>query len=158
MTDSKVMSLASFLNRRKTLRRQKKKVVFTNGCFDVLHYGHISYLTKARKIGHFLVIGLNSDRSVRQLKGTGRPIFPQKERARVLAALNCVDAVIVFKEDTPLKLIQKIKPDVLIKGGDWPLRKIVGYDFVKSYGGSVQRISFIKNRSTSKTLSIISRL
>jgi rfaE bifunctional protein nucleotidyltransferase chain/domain len=133
-------------------------VVFTNGCFDILHYGHVKYLLSAKSQGDILVVGLNSDASVRRLKGPGRPIQPEKDRAGVLSAMACVDYVIVFNEDTPLSLIKKIEPDVLIKGGDWPLNKIVGGDIVRARGGRVMTIPFLKGRSTSSLVRKIQQM
>lgn len=130
------------------LKKQGKIIVFTNGCFDILHYGHIQYLEKAKNKGDILVIGLNSDSSVKRLKGPCRPIVQQKDRARVLAALESVDYVVLFSEDTPFKTIQALKPDILIKGADWKKKTIVGADFVLSYGGKVSTIKLAKGRST----------
>ena len=127
----------------------KKKIVFTNGCFDILHPGHVYYLNQARSLGDVLVVGLNSDDSVKRLnKGAERPIHPQDKRADVLAALLCVDYISIFDEDTPLELIQKIKPDVLVKGGDYTIDKIAGADFVQAYGGSVAIIPLLEGYST----------
>lgn len=133
-------------------RRPGKKAVFTNGCFDILHAGHVRYLQKAKTKGDVLVVGLNSDASTRRLKGKNRPINHQKDRAEVLSALACVDYVVLFDEDTPERLIAALKPSVLVKGGDWPLEKIVGRDIVESYGGKVLTIPLLKNRSTTKIL------
>jgi rfaE bifunctional protein nucleotidyltransferase chain/domain len=137
---------------------KRKKVVFTNGCFDILHMGHVTYLEKARKLGDWLVVGVNSDASVRRLKGPSRPVNSQKDRARVLSSLRCVDRVVVFHEDTPEKLIRKIRPDVLVKGGDWKKQNVVGAGFVESYGGKVRLIKFVKGFSTTGLLSKIQRL
>lgn len=123
-------------------------VVFTNGCFDILHPGHVEYLEQARAMGTCLVIGLNSDDSVRRLKGPLRPINDQEGRARVLAGLECVDAVVLFDEDTPLALIRKIRPQVLAKGGDWALEQIVGRDVVEADGGRVVSIPLLSGYST----------
>jgi rfaE bifunctional protein nucleotidyltransferase chain/domain len=123
-------------------------VVFTNGCFDILHPGHVDYLERARAMGSCLVVGLNSDASVRRLKGCCRPVNGQDSRARVLAALACVDAVIVFEEDTPYALIQAVGPDVLVKGGDWSLDRIVGRDLVEAAGGRVCSIPLLAGHST----------
>ena len=131
------------------------KVVFTNGCFDVLHFGHVSYLAEAKDLGDKLIIGLNSDSSVRRLKGKTRPINGQHERATLLAALAFVDAVVIFEEDTPEKLIETIKPDFLVKGGDYTFDTIVGAKFVTDNGGKVITIPLVKNFSSS---SIIKRL
>lgn len=140
------------LKRLKKILAGKKGVVFTNGCFDVLHYGHVRYLDQARAKGDVLIVGLNSDKSVRKLKGRNRPINPQAERAEVLAALESVDYVVLFSEDTPLKLIEGLRPDVLVKGGDWSKKNIVGADIVRSYGGKTLTIPFIKNLSTTNTI------
>jgi len=132
--------------------RGKKKIVFTNGCFDLLHAGHADYLNKAKSLGDILVVGINSDASVRRIKGENRPILPQQMRAYLLDNLKPVDYVVVFEEDTPLELIKAIKPDVLVKGADWDLERIVGADFVLSYGGRVERIAFSFDISTSKVV------
>jgi rfaE bifunctional protein nucleotidyltransferase chain/domain len=132
--------------------RGKKKIVFTNGCFDILHAGHADYLNKAKSLGDILVVGINSDASVRRIKGEKRPILPQQMRAYLLDNLKPVDYVVIFEEDTPLELIKAIKPDVLVKGADWDLERIVGADFVLSYGGKVERIPFSFDVSTSKVI------
>ena len=132
--------------------RGKKKIVFTNGCFDILHAGHADYLNKAKSLGDILVVGINSDASVRRIKGEKRPILPQQMRAYLLDNLKPVDYVVIFEEDTPLELIKAIKPDILVKGADWDLERIVGADFVLSYGGRVERIPFSFDISTSKVI------
>ena len=134
------------------LRSKRMKVVFTNGCFDIVHAGHIEYLSKARAMGDILVIGLNSDASVRRLKGKSRPINNQKDRAKVLSALSFVNYVTIFNEDTPERLIKKIEPDILVKGGDWQMKDIVGASFVKSYGGKVATVPFVKGFSTTSLI------
>jgi rfaE bifunctional protein nucleotidyltransferase chain/domain len=134
----------------KRLRREGKRVVFTNGVFDILHRGHVDYLARAKKLGDVLFVGLNSDASTRRLKGAGRPIQSQGDRAAILLALEAVDFVVIFGEDTPEKLIRLVKPDVLVKGADYKLDEIVGADFVKSLGGSVRRIRLTPGRSTTK--------
>jgi rfaE bifunctional protein nucleotidyltransferase chain/domain len=126
------------------LRSKGKRIVFTNGCFDILHVGHVDYLSMARKMGDVLVIGLNSDSSVRKIKGKGRPVNSQLDRARVLSALEPVDYISIFGESTPEKLIKRLRPDILVKGGDWKLDNIVGGKFVRSCGGKVRRIPFVK--------------
>jgi rfaE bifunctional protein nucleotidyltransferase chain/domain len=138
-------------------RSRGKKVVFTNGCFDILHYGHVSYLEKAKQKGDILVVGVNSDASVRRLKGTGRPVNGECCRAAVLAALQSVDFVTVFDEGTPLELIRRLKPDLLVKGGDWKEKDIVGSDFVKSCGGGVASIRFEKGFSTTGLIKKIAK-
>ncbi len=137
---------------------KKKKVVFTNGCFDILHTGHVTYLQKAKKLGNYLVIGLNSDASVKRLKGADRPVNSEKDRMKVLGALRCVDKIVIFREDTPLNLIKKVRPDVLVKGGDWKRKDVVGADFVESYGGKFRSIPFVKGFSTTGILQKIQRL
>lgn len=131
---------------------QNKKVVFTNGCFDVLHLGHVTYLAEARTMGDLLVVGLNSDASVRRLKGPSRPINDEKARAMVLASLQCVDYVIIFDEDTPLDLIKTVKPNVLVKGGDYTIDTIVGASFVQQRGGIVRTIPLVEGYSTTDTV------
>ncbi len=133
-------------------KKEGKKIVFTNGCFDIIHAGHVDYLEKAKKLGDVLVVGLNSDESVRRLKGKERPVNIQEHRKRVLEALKPVDLVVIFDEDTPERLIKEIKPDVLVKGGDWSIENIVGADFVKSYGGEVKTIDFVYDISTTKII------
>ncbi len=140
-------------NLRETLgkwRKQGDTIVFTNGCFDILHYGHVHYLSHARNLGNRLIIGLNSDASVKRLKGPHRPIQDEISRAHVLAALLCVDAVTIFTEDTPYQLIEIIKPDILVKGGDWRLEEIVGTDIVLANGGKVHSLPYVEGHSTSK--------
>lgn len=146
------MELVSFPALKKIvsrLKKQKKKIVFTNGCFDLLHAGHITLLRKAKSLGDFLIVGLNSDQSVRKLKGRGRPVVLQNDRARVLSALRDVDCVVVFSEPTPLNLIRSLTPDVLVKGADYKNSTIVGADWVRSNRGKVVRIPLVKGRSSS---------
>jgi D-beta-D-heptose 7-phosphate kinase/D-beta-D-heptose 1-phosphate adenosyltransferase len=134
-------------------------VVFTNGCFDLLHVGHVRYLQAARSLGDFLVLGLNDDASVRRLgKGSGRPLTPQEDRAEILAALACVDAVVIFGQDTPLELILTLRPDVLVKGGDYTPQGIVGRTEVLAWGGEVHVIPFVPGKSTSSLIDKIRRL
>ena len=130
------------------LRREEKKVVFTNGCFDILHRGHTEYLKKAKALGDVLVVGLNTDASVRRLKGPFRPLNKQADRAAVLAGLETVDYVVFFDEETPLNLIKVLRPDILVKGGDWKVKDIVGADIVKSSGGKALSVPYIKGYST----------
>jgi D-beta-D-heptose 7-phosphate kinase/D-beta-D-heptose 1-phosphate adenosyltransferase len=138
--------LASLLAER---RRQQQRVVFTNGCFDLMHIGHIRYLQAARNLGDVLVVGVNSDSSVRTLdKGTDRPIVPDAQRAEVLAALACVDYVVIFPEPDPGALIATLQPDILVKGGDWPVDRIVGRETVEARGGRVQTIPLVPGVST----------
>lgn len=148
---SKIKSLKEFLIiKNSTLKN--KRIVFTNGCFDILHRGHIEYLQQAKTLGDILVVGLNSDSSVKMLKGENRPINNEMDRAICLAALEAVDYVIIFNEETPYNLIKNIRPQVLIKGGDWREEEIVGYDIVTSYGGRVISSNFLSNYSTSKII------
>lgn len=139
------------------LRRRGKKIVFTNGCFDLLHLGHIKYLSKAKKLGDYLVVGLNSDASVRAIKGSNRPLNKQASRLEVLASLEMVDFVTLFKENTPQRLIFLLKPDVLVKGADWKTKDIVGGSFIKNYGGRVSRIPYLKNYSTTGLIEKIAK-
>ena len=137
---------------RNDFKRHGQKIVLTNGCFDVLHFGHVHYLLQAKKLGDILVIGLNSDDSVRRLKGPRRPINGENERALVLAALVCVDYVTLFEEDTPEELIKVVRPDVLVKGGDYTLDNIVGADFVTQNGGIVTTIPFVEGFSSTRII------
>lgn len=141
--------LAALSNR---LRQNGKRIVFTNGVFDILHRGHVEYLTKAKSFGDVLILGLNSDASVRRLKGPARPLQKQTDRAVILLALESVDYVVIFGEDTPDKLIRQIKPNILVKGADYKISEIVGADFVRSCGGRVRRIRLTKGRSTSNLM------
>lgn len=143
------------LNKRKKAGR---KIVFTNGCFDLLHIGHLRYLSQARELGDILVIGINSDASVKKIKGPTRPLTPQKERAEMLAGLEVVDYVTIFSESTPEKLIHLLCPDVLVKGGDWKKKDIVGSAFVESRGGSVHSLPYVKDRSTTGLISRIRKV
>lgn len=137
---SKRIDRATAVKRVRGARRRGERVVFTNGCFDLLHVGHVRSLEQARGMGDRLLVALNSDASVRRLKGPGRPIRPARERAEVLAALECVDWVVVFRAATPLSLIRALRPDVLAKGGDWALQEIVGREDVERWGGRVARL------------------
>lgn len=129
-------------------RFKNYKIVFTNGCFDIIHRGHIEYLIEASKLGDILVLGLNTDSSIKRLKGEGRPIQDQKTRAIVLAAYSFINAIVMFDEDTPIELIKFIRPNILVKGGDYKKEEIVGYDFVNSYGGEVVVLPYIEGYST----------
>ena len=132
-----------------------KKVVFTNGCFDILHRGHVTYLNEAKAQGDFLIVGLNSDDSVKRLKGPERPINSEEDRKFVLENLKAIDAVVIFTEDTPYNLIKEISPNVLVKGGDWSVDQIVGSDLVMANGGEVKSLNFVDGFSTTKTISQI---
>jgi len=133
-----------------------KKIVFTNGCFDILHAGHVLYLQAAKELGDILIVGLNSDSSVKRLKGDSRPINNEHDRAIVLAGLASVDYVVIFEEDTPYELIKKIQPDVLVKGGDWAVEYIVGHDIVQKKGGMVKSLLFVDGKSTTDIIKKIS--
>jgi len=133
-------------------KRNGKRVVFTNGCFDLLHPGHIRNLEAARALGDVLIVGLNNDDSVHTLKGAGRPVIPAEERAEILASLECVDAVLIFDELTPQKVITSLLPDILVKGGDWPGNKIVGREEVEATGGKVVLIDVVPGYSTTEIL------
>lgn len=134
------------------LKRDGKKIVFTNGCFDILHVGHVRYLTRARKLGDILVVGLNTDRSVRTIKGEKRPIVSENERAEVLSALKIVDYVVLFDEPDPLALIKALKPTILVKGADWEEDKIIGGDVVKQSGGRIVRIPLVPGSSSTNVI------
>ncbi len=145
---TKIISLKSLQQKLPALRRLGKTIAFTNGCFDLMHLGHVSYLEKAKAKDRILIVGLNSDRSICAIKGPDRPICPQKSRAAVLAALACVDYVVLFNEETPYKLIKAIQPKVLIKGADYKGKDVVGADIVKANGGKVELIKFVDGFST----------
>lgn len=140
-----------------TWRAQGLKIVFTNGCFDLLHRGHVEYLAKASDKGDVLVVGLNTDASVRRLKGESRPINDEVARATVLASLSCVDAVVLFDEDTPYELIKAVRPDVLVKGADYKPEEIVGYDVVTAYGGKVETVDLVEGYSTTGMIESMKR-
>ena len=145
---SKLKTWEEITNIIKELKSQNKKIVFTNGCFDILHSGHVQYLAEAKELGDILILGLNSDYSVKRLKGNDRPINNEIERATVLSALCTISHIVIFKEDTPYKLINHIKPDILVKGGDWKPEDIIGSDIVSSYNGEVKSLSFVDGKST----------
>lgn len=140
---------------RNKLKSENKKVVFTNGCFDLIHAGHVDYLVKAKSKGDVLILALNSDDSIRRIKGEKRPILKQDERAFILSNLSAVDFVTVFEEDTPFEIINALVPDVLIKGADWSIENIVGRDIVEKSGGEVKTIEFVNEQSTSKIINLI---
>lgn len=146
----KIVAQEFFVQNEERLHQQK--VVFTNGCFDILHRGHATYLAQARQMGDLLVVGLNSDASVRRLKGPERPVNDEQSRALLLAALEMVDYVVLFEEDTPYNLILKVKPDLLVKGGDYDIDNIVGADFVRQRGGEVRTIPFVQGFSSSSII------
>ncbi len=155
---TKLLALNGLLRKLRASRAAGKRIVFTNGCFDILHRGHTSYLQKAKKLGDVLVVGLNSDASVRRLKGAGRPLNREKDRAEVLSALSCVDHVVIFSQESPLEVIRAIRPDVLVKGGDWKKKDVVGASLVEAHGGHVRLIPYVRGFSTSGLLGKIQNL
>ena len=154
-TASKIVDLDKASEIRAQLKNQGKKVVFTNGCFALLHLGHVDYLEKARSLGDFMMVGLNSDTSVSNIKGPDRPIADQLSRSRVIAALSFVDAVVIFDDETPQKLISALLPDILVKGDDYSIDQIIGAPEVIEAGGEVKMISLVQGYSTSKLISRI---
>jgi rfaE bifunctional protein nucleotidyltransferase chain/domain len=152
---SPVVSLNELKSIREALKAENKKIVFTNGCFDLIHGGHVDYLSKSKALGDLLIVGLNTDDSVRRIKGNKRPILKQDERAFILANLIPVDYVVFFEEDTPEKLIGELLPDILVKGEDWDIDQIVGKDIVERKGGEVRTIEFVNDQSTSRIIELI---
>lgn len=155
MTEKKIVAFSRVKALALRLRAKGKRIVFTNGCFDILHAGHVKYLEKAKSLGDVLMLGLNSDCSVKKIKGPSRPVVSQKDRAVVIASLGFVDYVTIFGDITPLSLIKMVRPHILVKGADWKVGNIVGADFVKSYGGRVVTIPLVKGRSTTGLISRI---
>ena len=155
---NKILERETLRNKLEALRKKGKKIAFTNGCFDILHVGHVRYLREAKKTADVLVLALNSDSSVRSIKGENRPLMTEKERAEVLAALEFIDFVTIFPELTPLELINYLKPDVLIKGGDWPEEKVVGREEIKKWGGKVAIIPEVEGKSTTNVVEKIKKL
>ena len=149
---SKIYDSSTIKSKVDIWKFENRKIVFTNGCFDILHRGHVEYLSKSKDFGDILIVGLNTDVSVKKLKGENRPINDEESRAFLLSSLFFVDAVVYFEEDTPLKLIKEVQPDVLVKGGDYILNNIVGYDFVKSYGGNIVTVDMIDGYSTTNII------
>ncbi len=147
-----VLEFSQLRELRENIKKKGQKIVFTNGCFDLLHVGHIRYLSEAKTLGSILIVAINSDSSVRQLKGPTRPVQNENDRAEILTALKSVDYAVVFSEPTPLRIIEELKPDVLVKGGDWPISQIVGSDFVLKNGGQVFSLQFVPGRSTSQII------
>lgn len=154
----KITSRKELISLVAQLKSEGKCIVFTNGCFDILHVGHIRYLNEAKTHGDHLIVAINSDRSVKAIKGKGRPVISQDERAEVVAALQCVDTVVIFDELDPLALIETVKPHILVKGADWTEEDIVGSKVVKTYGGKVITSSFIEGASTSAIIEKITRM
>ncbi len=155
---NKILERNALKDKLEELRQKGKKIAFTNGCFDILHVGHVRYLREAKKTADVLILALNSDSSVRSLKGEERPLMPEKERAEILAALEFIDFVTIFKESTPLELINYLKPDILIKGGDWAEEKIVGRKEIKKWGGRVAIIPEVEGKSTTNIVEKIKKL
>ena len=155
---AKILDKDALIQERQRLRSQGKRLVFTNGCFDLLHPGHVRYLREARSLGDALVVALNSDRSVRVLKGEGRPILAEAERAEIISALEVVDYVVVFDEETPRELIKDILPDVLVKGGDWTLDEIIGREEVEAAGGTIRSLPYVEGSSTSEIIERVIRI
>lgn len=152
MIDDSLTNISELIEIRKKLKQTGKKVVFTNGCFDIIHAGHVDYLSKAKDCGDILIVGLNSDSSVREIKGIDRPIVNENERAYILTQLKPVDFVVLFNEPTPKQLIEQLLPDVLVKGADWAIENIVGRDIVELNGGEVRTIKFITEQSTTNII------
>jgi len=155
MAIEKIKTLAEVVQIRQRLRSEGKKLVFTNGCFDILHAGHVRYLNQARALGEVLALALNSDKSVRTLKGENRPIVPEDERAEILAALACVDYIFVFDDLTPQRVIDAIVPDILVKGADWGISEIVGRETVENAGGAVRNLALVEGASTTNIINKI---
>jgi len=149
---NKILKLTTLKRKISQLRKEGKTIAWTNGCFDILHLGHVSYLQAAKKKDRVLIIGLNSDKSVRKIKGAKRPIVPEDERAGVLAALSCIDYITLFDDATPQKVIEILKPDILIKGADWKGKAVAGSDVIKSYGGKIEYIKFIDRCSSTNII------
>ena len=148
MLKDKIKNLAALKKIIAGLKKSGKKIVFTNGCFDLMHFGHAKYLEDAKRKGDILVVAVNSDSSIRKIKGRNRPIIEEKNRLRMMAALESVDFVLIFSEENPLRVIKALKPDILVKGADWDKNNIVGSDFVASYGGRVSTIKLVQGLST----------
>lgn len=150
-----ILKLEDLAEIRKGLKKFDKKVVFTNGCFDILHAGHVDYIAKAKEKGDILIVAVNSDASCRRIKGPARPIVPEHERAFIIASLKPVDYVVIFEEDTPYETIKKLIPDVLVKGADWAIENIIGREIVEANGGSVEVIEFVNNQSSTNIIKTI---
>lgn len=151
----KILTEKNLLPTVRRLRKQGKRIVFTNGTFDILHLGHVTYLQKAKACGDILLVGVNTDKSVKAYKDPNRPVNPEQDRIKVLTALACVDHAILFGDTTPFRLILKVKPDVLVKGADWALKDIVGAKEVISWGGKVKRIPFVRGRSSTRVIKLL---
>jgi rfaE bifunctional protein nucleotidyltransferase chain/domain len=158
MTEQKIKTVPELEKTVFLLKNKKKKIVFTNGCFDMLHYGHLKYLESAKRFGDILIVAVNSDYSVKKIKGKLRPINKERDRLNLIAGLECVDYCLIFKDPTPYAVIGKIKPDILVKGGDWKRKDIIGSDIVRSYGGKVRTINFVKGYSTTSLIKKIVKI
>ena len=152
--NKKLLNIEELKEALKIARDKNLKIVFTNGCFDILHRGHVEYLQKAKELGDLLILGLNSDSSVKRLKGEGRPINKEEDRAIVLSALECIDYIMIFEEDTPLELIKIVKPDILVKGGDYKIENVIGREYAKE----TVLIDFVDGYSTTKTIKNINKI
>jgi D-beta-D-heptose 7-phosphate kinase/D-beta-D-heptose 1-phosphate adenosyltransferase len=151
----KIKTRKELQNIVKDLKKEGKRIVFTNGCFDLLHLGHIRYLEKAKALGDILVVGVNSDHSIQSLKGSKRPILPEEERAEILSGLGCIDYITIFEEEDPLELISTLQPNILVKGGDWTKETTVGREVVERSGGEVVILPFVEGASTSNIINTI---
>jgi len=156
-TKAKIIKLPTLKKKISRFRKQGNKIAFTNGCFDILHWGHVQYLQEAKKTARILIVGLNSDRSVRKIKGPKRPIVNEHARANILAALSCVDHVVLFNEETPINLIKAVKPDFLIKGADWKGKGAVGGDYVRANGGKIEYLKYISGFSSTDIIKRIAK-
>ena len=152
LLQSKILSFSGIEKQATLWRGAQKKIVFTNGCFDLLHLGHVDYLAKARDLGDVLIVGLNTDRSIQEIKGPSRPVKDELSRAHILAGMSFVDAVVLFDEETPINLISSLNPDVLVKGGDYAIKDIVGHEIVQKNGGKVCTLDFVEGYSSSKLI------
>ncbi|HOW87457.1 MAG TPA: D-glycero-beta-D-manno-heptose 1-phosphate adenylyltransferase [Candidatus Omnitrophota bacterium] len=152
---SKILTQRDLLKTVRRLRARGRRIAFTNGTFDILHLGHVTYLQKAKAAADVLIVGVNTDRSVKTYKDPSRPVNPQQDRIKVLTALSCVDYAILFDEPTPLRLIKQMKPNVLVKGADWAIKDIVGAKEVMSWGGKVKRIPLVKGRSSTRVIKLL---
>lgn len=158
LLNTKIKTLKELKKIIPALKAKGEKIVFTNGCFDILHYGHVKYLEDAKRKGSVLIVAVNRDSSVKKIKGSIRPIIKELDRSRIIAGLASVDYVILFKDKTPVKLIKALKPDILVKGADWNMADIVGADFVLRHGGKVLTISLAKGRSTTALIKKIAKI
>ncbi len=155
---NKIITVDDIKYKKSLWKFKEQKIVFTNGCFDIIHRGHIEYLAKASSYGNILVVGLNSDKSIKKIKGVNRPIIDENSRILTLASLQFVNYIILFNEETPINLIEAIKPDILIKGSDYKKEKIVGYDIIKNSGGEIITINFIEGYSTTSIIDKIKKM